>query len=60
MELLDTNGPPWRPKGIDAGGGYAPSRTERGKLKYNVVSIFSTSHLNDTLGFTFSGPMEYN
>ena len=23
-ELLDTNGPPWEPKGVDAGGGYAP------------------------------------
>ena len=38
-ELLDTNGPPWRPKGVGV---------EGGKLKYNMVSIFSISHLIDT------------
>ena len=64
-ELLDTNGLPWRPKGVGWvwDGMFAPSNTEREKLKYNMVSIFSLSHLIDTSGFrinTCSGSMEYN
>ena len=47
-ELLETNGLPWEPKGVGAGGRCAPSRAERGKLKYNTVHIFSISHLIDT------------
>ena len=38
-------------KGVGVGEGYAPSCAERGKLKYNMVSIFSTSYVNATLGF---------
>ena len=63
-ELLITNGPHCQPTGMGAGWGCAPSCAEHGKLKYNMVSmIFSTSHLNDTLGFrtnTCSGSMECN
>ena len=36
------------PKGVGVGGGCAPSCAERGKLKYNTVSIFSISHLINT------------
>ena len=43
-ELLDT----WEPKGVGVGGGCASSHTECGKLMYNMVSIFSISHLVDT------------
>ena len=47
-ESLDTNRPPWQPKGVGAGGGCTPSRMEHGKLKYNTVSVFSISHMINT------------
>ena len=50
-ELLDTNGPPWRPSGVGAGG-------RKLKYMYNTVSIFSISHLINASGFTCSGSME--
>ena len=62
-ELLDTNGPPWWTKGVCAGGRCAPSHAEHGKLKYNMASISSISHLINTSGFrtnTSSGSMEYS
>ena len=37
-----TNGPPWWPKGVGAGG--------RGKLEHNFLSEFSKSHLSKTSG----------
>ena len=33
------NGPPWRPKGVDTGGGCAPFCAKRGKLKHKLISV---------------------
>ena len=61
--IMDTDGPSWQPKGVGMGGRCVPFHPERRKLKYNMVSMLSMSHLIDTSGFrtnTCSGSMEYN
>jgi hypothetical protein len=42
-----TNGSPWWPKGVGAGGGCAPSHAKRKKLKYKLILVFPKSYLSN-------------